>query len=308
MRVTYPHFIRYLENLLDEIKNFNSIAGQLQPSPGEVPHLEGLDIHGECFPMNGLMGGDHVVYVDFNRRFDLDARIRKALDEGREDVARELDLDRGRAGILLADVAGHRLTDAVLTAMLHQAFLIGVQYELETRGTITTNLFENINARFHHSTQVGKYVTMIYGEISATGMFRFISAGHPYPIVFSNEFDRIMDIAEDRMVRYPPVGTMLERDHVDQSRHESLLGEKDPYTINEMELMGHGDILIIYTDGFAEHADADGNAYCPARLEEKLRSVKGQSAEEISHVLLEDMLDFGNPADDLSFVVIKKTA
>lgn len=124
-------------------------------------------------------------------------------------------------------MAGHRLTDAVLTAMLHQA-LVGVQYELETRSTITTNLFENINARFHHSTQVGKYVTMIYGEISATGMFRFISAGHPYPIVFSNEFDRIMDIAEDRMVRCPPSAPCWARSRRPEPPREPA-GRKDPH-------------------------------------------------------------------------------
>jgi hypothetical protein len=39
------------------------------------------------------------------------------------------------AGVALIDVCGHQITDALLTAMFHQAFLLGILYELIPNGT-----------------------------------------------------------------------------------------------------------------------------------------------------------------------------
>jgi hypothetical protein len=47
---------------------------------------------------------------------------------------------------------------------------------------------------------VNKDLTMIYGEISNLGSFRFISAGHPAPVVFPRRFGKIMKISPDRTV------------------------------------------------------------------------------------------------------------
>ena len=87
-----------------------------------------------------------------------------------------------KAGIAVIDVAGHRMTDALLAAMLHQAFLLGAIYELDRSGQITRRLFENLNTRFYQSSGTHKYVSMIYGEISEDAKFRFLSAGVPFPV------------------------------------------------------------------------------------------------------------------------------
>jgi hypothetical protein len=88
--------------------------------------------------LHDVVGGDHVAWVDFDRRYDLDARIAEAEGSGREAVARNLRRLRSRAGVLVADAAGHRVTDALVAAMLHQAFLLGVNYELDLFGEVTT--------------------------------------------------------------------------------------------------------------------------------------------------------------------------
>jgi sigma-B regulation protein RsbU (phosphoserine phosphatase) len=297
-----------LQALVEEIKNFQDIAHNLTPDPGEIPELPGVDIHGETIPMTGLIGGDHIIYLDFQKRYDLDARIRAARKAGRADLAEELERNKHQAGILLADVSGHRITDALITAMLHQAFLLGVQYELEIFGTITTRLFENINNRFYQSSIVGKFLTMIYGEITDRGMFRFLSAAHPPPIVFSNEFDHIVDIQADRLITLPPIGTMLNKDDVDRGRRaQSPLGLVEGYTINEISLMSQGDLMILYSDGLTDHESPSGERYFPVRLEAYLRAHKGESAAAICHALRRDLLEFGPPADDISFVVVKRT-
>ena len=72
-----------LQRLTRELENFQDIAQQLVPLPGEVPTLEGFDIWGGSLQMSGSVGGDHITYIDFKTRFDLKARIDRARAEGR---------------------------------------------------------------------------------------------------------------------------------------------------------------------------------------------------------------------------------
>jgi len=297
--------LRQLKELTQELENFEEIALQLKPEPGEIPKLPGIDVFGTTIPLAGAIGGDHIIYIDFKQRHDLDARIEHARKKGQTQIAAKLEEMKQTAGVLLADVSGHRVTDWVLAAMLHQAFLLGAVYELEMFGTITTRLFENVNNRFYRSSSVRKFVTMIYGEIHVSGRFRFISAGHHPPLVFSNEFDRFMAIHPDLLVSYPPIGTMPSKTDPDLSRQPSVLGYKDKYTVNELKLMMPGDILVLYTDGLKEHGTEDQD-YFPDRLEAKIREFKQESARRILEEIKRDLLDFAPPADDVSCVLIKK--
>ena len=289
-----------------ELANFEDIAKYIKPAPGEVPRLQGIEVCGGSLPFNGVIGGDHLIYVDFKQRFDLDARIDRAMQEGREDVVENLKRCQRMAGIALLDVSGHHMTDAMMAAMLHQAFLLGAIYELDLFGHITSRLFENLNTRFYQSSGAHKYVSMIYGEISEEARFRFVSAAHPFPAVFSAENGRFMEVDEDKRVSFPPLGMLPSLDMIDRNRLSSVLGFKDHYEMNEWTLMGRGDILLLHTDGLAEHS-RDGEDYFPGRLEDMLRRVKEQSASEIYGAISADLVAFGEPADDVSFVVIKRT-
>ncbi|HKQ62841.1 MAG TPA: PP2C family protein-serine/threonine phosphatase [Candidatus Polarisedimenticolaceae bacterium] len=277
-----------LRFLADELENFTEIAKVLKPSAGEIPRLAGIDIDGVSLPLNGTMGGDHIVYLDFKQRYDLDARIAQAEAAGNADVAAELERNERRAGILLADVAGHRVTDALVAAMLHQAFLLGASYELEMFGQITTKLFEQIKTRFYESTNIKKLVTMLYGEITDQGRFRYFSAGHPPPLVFSREFGRMMPLGADRTVSETPIG---------------LLAGTGSRTVNEIELLGSGDILLLATDGLTEHGEG---RFVSEELERCLRGCKDRGATEICASLRAALLAFAPPADDISYVVIKR--
>ena len=154
------------------------------PRPGSIPSLMGLEVYGETLPLNGIVGGDHLIYVDFNKRHDLEARIKLAEEAGRQDIAANLDRCRRTAGVALIDVSGHQATDAMLAAMFHQAFLLGILYELDISGQVTQRLFENLNQRFYRTSKVDKFITATYGEISEDATFRFLLAGQPPPIAF----------------------------------------------------------------------------------------------------------------------------
>jgi serine phosphatase RsbU (regulator of sigma subunit) len=147
---------------------------------------------------------------------------------------------------------------------------------------------------------------MIYGEIHVGGTFRFISAGHHPPLVFSNEFDRFVDIHPDMLTSFPPIGTMPSKSDPDKSRRPSRLGYKDKYTVNELKLMMPGDILVLYTDGLKDHGE-EGRPYFPERLESKIREFKRESSRRILEEIGRDLLSFAPAADDVSCVLIKKS-
>lgn len=300
--MAYADADRLLDQLTGELDNFESIARFLLPQPGDLPRLRGIDIYGGTISLNGDIGGDHLIYVDFKQRFDLTARIDKATAQGRADVVARLGQCQHMAGIVLIDVSGHRITDALLAAMLHQAFLVGATYELDMAGRITKRLFENLNTRFYTSSGAHKFLSLIYGEISEDARFRFLSAGQPRPAVFSVAYDRFMDVS---LVSFPPLGMLPSLGVIDRSRTKSPLGFAGRYELNDWSLMGAGDIVLLYTDGLAEHSHGD-RAYLPLCLEDTIRRSKHQSAKAIYDTVVQDLLAFAPPTDDVSLVVIKR--
>ena len=298
--------VELVKQLRGELENFEEIAQHLIPKPGDVPQLRGVDVYGGTLALNGLIGGDHLIYVDFKQRFDLEARIKRAVERSQPEIVQNLQRCQKTAGIAVIDVSGHRVTDALIAAMLHQAFLLGAIYELDVYGQVTRRLFENLNTRFHQSSSAHKFVSMIYGEISEDARFRFLSAANPFPLVFSNEHDRFMEVSPDLCVSFPPLGMLPSLHVTDRQRTPSLLGFKERYEMNEWVIMGEGDILLLHTDGLTEHNN-DGDEYYPWRLEQKVRDVKHESARQIFDAVTADMLAFSTPSDDISLVVIKRT-
>ncbi len=292
-------------HLADELRNFEQIAKVLKPSPGAFPVLPGIDIHGVSMPLKGAVGGDHVIYIDFKKRYDLDRRIREATAADRTEVAEMLRRCKRRGGVLLTDVSGHKITDALIAAMLHQAFLLGVYYELDRFGEITTKLFEHINQRFYKTTTVDKYLTMLYGEISERGSFRFVSAGHPLPAVFSRRAGRFITPPGTPARTSPPVGMFPSNADPDERVAPGALGYKERYSVNQLDSLEPGDLLILHTDGLSEHADGD---YFPKEAEKLLAKAHNSSAEEICRRLSENLASFAPPQDDVTLVVIKRSS
>jgi serine phosphatase RsbU (regulator of sigma subunit) len=144
---------------------------------------------------------------------------------------------------------------------------------------------------------------MIYGEISDEGRFRFISAGHTPPAVFSREFGRFMPISKDLLVSFPPVGMFPSRNDPDARRYQSSYVYKENYSVNEIKLLAPGDILLLHTDGLSEHA---GGEFFPRRVERVLAESAPSGAAAICERLRAEILAAGAPDDDISVVVIKK--
>jgi len=294
-----------IDQLSSELGNLEKITRSIMPRPGSIPSLDGFEIYGETLPLNGVVGGDHLIYVDFKKRYDLDARIARATTDGLPEIVANLERCRRIAGVALIDVSGHQATDAMLAAMFHQAFLLGILYELDTSGQVTKRLLENLNQRFYNSSSVDKFITAIHGEISEDATFRFLLAGHPPPIVFSAAYDRFMDVDPHRYTACPPLGTLPSECVFDRNRATSVLGFKGHFEVNEWTLMGTGDILLLYTDGLQDHG-RHGEPYFPGPMEQTVRRAKNLSAVDIVQSVLDDVRAFADPSDDVSLVVIKR--
>jgi len=294
------------QRLHDELENFQHIAQLLKAPIEEIPELPGFDIGGASQSLSGSIGGDHIVYLDFNQRYDLNRRIQRAREQGLDEVVKELEFTKNRFGILIADVSGHKMTDALVTAMLHQSFLTGVLYELDIFGTVTTRLFENINNRFYKSASVRKFLTMLYCEIDTEGNIFFISSGHPDPIIFSSRTGTMSTIDTELVHRYPPIGTLPSKLAAETFSERPPLGYKEDYRFYKFRDWEPGDIMIICTDGLTEHRFRS-KEYYPSHLGKKLQQVHQKSAEEITKEIVADLKTFAPLKDDLSFVLIKRT-
>jgi serine phosphatase RsbU (regulator of sigma subunit) len=56
---------------------------RLMPVEGAIPHVEGIEMYGDSIPV-GTVGGDLFEYINFQQRYDLDARIQRALRRSKE--------------------------------------------------------------------------------------------------------------------------------------------------------------------------------------------------------------------------------
>jgi serine phosphatase RsbU (regulator of sigma subunit) len=284
-----------------EMENLRAILGAVYAYP-ETFSLKRIDIFGRSFPLKGELGGDHLVFVDFARRYDLDRRIAEARAAKLPEVATRLEANRSRVGVLVADVAGHSMTDALLAAMLHQAFLVGVLYELTHHGQVTPELFEILSTRFYQSSSVTKYVTMVYGEIAEDGTFSFISAGHPRPIIYSAEFGQFVDLEPASIISVHPVGLFPTEGDVDRAMGGTPTTESPRAVVNKLRLLGDGDVLLLFTDGASDQIDGDfATALTPT-----IRSVASLSAREIVYALKHELARRGAQQDDMTLVAVKR--
>lgn len=68
----------YVEPSIDEY-----LRERLTPVEGVNPHLPGIEMYGNSIPA-GMIGGDLFEYINFQQRYDIDARIQQAMKRSEE--------------------------------------------------------------------------------------------------------------------------------------------------------------------------------------------------------------------------------
>ena len=311
------------------------------PVEGAIPRLAGIEMYGNSIPA-GRVGGDLFEYINFQQRYNIDARIARAhklaqeylepLPQGatpRNEVdvhiqwmqskpgfspADALNYKKAKsseqlriaeslhdlyttAGVLLVDAQGHGIISAKIASTVHDTFHALMLAELDRNGKTTTDLIEKINLRLAQSVTARnalggsidasrEIATMLYGEITPDGDFRFVNFGHPPPLVFSREYGKFMNIDQDHMVQFLALGLEIPEDDPDRSKYVSMKLRKcqiSPSDVAEITLMGKGDILFLYTDGVYDGYDEHDRS----EIEKIIHERRDQSARELCNAILE---------------------
>jgi serine phosphatase RsbU (regulator of sigma subunit) len=296
------------EELAAELLHFQERAALSLPRKKSFPKLENIDYFAVTEPYKGCVGGDYLSIVNFDE-YNIKEKVKAAKESGNEELAKNLKKNYNSFGIIVADISGHMVTDNVLVNYLHGAFKTGIAYELKYRGEITTAMFEHLNTQYYNHIKSDflaskPFATFVYGEVHNDGRFRFISAGHPAPLVFSSEFNRIVKLDGSCTKASTPLGVIPSKYHIDSENFEPTI-TKDIYSVNEINLLGRGDILLLYTDGLAEQKNGELN-FCDEKLEHVLREAKNESSKNIYKSIIENLHLFSPIEDDLTIAVIKK--
>ncbi|HVP57924.1 MAG TPA: PP2C family protein-serine/threonine phosphatase [bacterium] len=191
--------------------------------------------------------------------------------------------DRG-LGLTLADVSGKGLGAALLMAKLQ-----ATQRALSDYAASLSELGSRLNRILWRDTPKGSFATLVHLEIERdSGRVRVLNAGHMPPIAIkASAIERLDPIA-------PPLGVVSGQAYIEQTL--------------ELET---GDTLLVYSDGLTEATNQQGDFFGEDRLTSMLPGLRGLSAEEAGKRLLAEAAAFvGNqrPSDDLSLIVLKRTA
>src|SRR5574340_777664 len=56
---------------------------RLMPVEGAIPHIPGIEMYGNSIPA-GTVGGDLFEYINFQQRYDIEARVQRALKRSKQ--------------------------------------------------------------------------------------------------------------------------------------------------------------------------------------------------------------------------------
>ncbi|MFH1197581.1 MAG: PP2C family protein-serine/threonine phosphatase [bacterium] len=194
--------------------------------------------------------------------------------------------DEERVGVTVGDAASKGLAAAA------EAMYISGAIRMASTFQIKISLFmRRINELVNKIFSDDKFTTLFYGELSQDrkGLFLYANAGHPPPIFIKAKTKEISYLQSTGPLLGPAPSSKYETDHIN---------------------FNDGDVLVIYSDGVVESANAKFEFYEEKRLIKKLLSVHHKTPKEIALAILEDVIKFSTPnsmyQDDKTLVVIKR--
>jgi serine phosphatase RsbU (regulator of sigma subunit) len=196
-------------------------------------------------------------------------------------------LPDGRAAISLADVTGHGIGPALVTAVCR-----AYSRAAFTSGDELGALIRRINTLLVEDLPSNRFITFVVGLLDPkTATVQMLSAGHGPILHFKAAEDRVEDFGAHGI----PFG----------------LDEGFDYGKPQEIVLGPGDLLVFITDGFFEWANGAGDLFGVERLKDTIRAVHHQPPDAIIAKLYEEVIAFagGTPqADDLTAVVMQRSA
>jgi hypothetical protein len=225
--------------------------------PKEKPQLPQFDVAGQSWPADQT-GGD---YYDW------------------------LPLPDGRWVVTIADVTGHGIGPALLTANCHAYVhaLFGTSGDLHS-------WISRINGFLADDLEMGRFITFLAVVLNPSdASFSVLSAGHGPTLLYRSS----SGLVEELPTQGPPLGIVADYQYM---------------TPIELKLET-GDFLVLLTDGFTEWADPLMEQFGVDRAKSALQKQSTLSSAQIIEALRADVLSFAggtSQKDDLTAVVIKR--
>ena len=197
-----------------------------------------------------------------------------------------LSLSGGRWGIAIGDVSGKGIGAALLMASLQASLRAQA---LHPHSDLTA-LIGGVNRLVYESSPTAFFASLFYAEYEpATRMLQYVNAGHNPPIIVRPQ----MESCELFHLRAQavPIGMFVDTQ----------------FAATKFQL-AKDDILVAYTDGITEAANASGELWGLERLERLLRSCNRMAPNEIVERILAEVSEFANGEpqhDDVTLVVMK---
>jgi len=197
-----------------------------------------------------------------------------------------LSLSGGRWGIAIGDVSGKGIGAALLMASLQASLRAQALHpHLDL-----TALIGDVNRLVYESSPTAFFASLFYAEYQpATRMLQYVNAGHTPPIIVRPQ----MESCELFHLRAQavPIGMFVDTQ----------------FAATKFQL-AKDDILVAYTDGITEAANASGDMWGLERLERLLRSCSRMAPNEIVERILAEVSEFANgepQSDDVTLLVMK---
>lgn len=194
------------------------------------------------------------------------------------------DANEGPVLLIVADVAGKSLPAALLMATL--------QASLHTLSAQCTSLLELVAGlnRYacDHSRNGQRFTTAFVGEYDPhSGTLTYINAGHNAPVLLH---------ADGRLERLTEGGVPLGIDPA------------APYAAGQV-VLGSGDALVVFTDGFVEAVNASGQEFGDARLISAVQGNRVLPAKDLLAGMVRSLDAFVSTTaqhDDITCMIAKR--
>ena len=180
-----------------------------------------------------------------------------------------------------ADVSGKGVSAALLAGLLQGAFLMasGDPADIEA-------MMSHLNAFLLDRTRGEKYATVFYCSLESSGRLSYANAGHCAPFLVGRD---------GRVRKLNTTGTPVGM--VEDAPIQMLQAQLDP-----------GDKIVIYSDGFTETENADGQFLGTETLRNLVRENAGQDAVGLHSALMTALDRFsegGVMRDDVTVLVVE---
>jgi sigma-B regulation protein RsbU (phosphoserine phosphatase) len=192
----------------------------------------------------------------------------------------------GAFGLAIADVAGHGVSSGLIMASLQTA--------LRTLAPLyddPAELVDHLNRFFIHNLNFTTFVTLFVGRLEEDRVvLKFTNAGHNPPLL-----RRAYPGKAEHVTWLRPTGPAVG------------LVENANYTAGEIEI-SHGDLLVLYTDGVTETANARLELFGQRRLASLVVAQAHLPAKELVQALRRELSAFSGSqalSDDTTILICR---